>query len=370
LTSIPLVDLAAQHREVEAEVRQGFDAVLATTAFINGPQVADFETRFAAYMQVDHCVGVANGTDALEIALRAAGIGAGDEVIIPANTFIATAEAVVRAGARPVLVDVEPDTLLMSPDACAAAVGPRTAAVMPVHLYGQMPQLDAISKVAADAGLALIEDAAQAQGARQAGRSAGSFGLAAGTSFYPGKNLGAYGDGGAVLTNSADVAREARLMANHGSARRYEHERFGFNSRLDTLQAVVLTAKLERLDRWNANRQDAARRYAELLAGEERITLPVTAPGNDHVWHLFVIQVDERDRIVGELGQAGIGAAIHYPVPVHRQPAFADLDPGTGSFPVTEASAARILSLPLHPHLLPADVERVAEVLLGALPRA
>jgi dTDP-4-amino-4,6-dideoxygalactose transaminase len=365
VNSVPFVDLAAQHREIAEEVEAGFAEVMASTSFIQGKPVAAFEVEYAAYLGVGHCVGVGNGTDALEIALRALGVGAGDEVIIPANTFVATAEAVVRAGAVPVLVDCRADTLLIDPELVAAAVGPKTRAIMPVHLYGQTAEMELIAPIAEQAGAFVIEDAAQSQGARRFGRAAGSFGDAAGTSFYPGKNLGAYGDAGAVVTDSATVARAARVIANHGSERRYEHELLGVNSRLDTLQAVVLRAKLARLDRWNAARSEAAARYGELLGGIEGLVLPVTADGNEHVWHLYVVQVDERDRVIAELNQEGVGAAVHYPVPVHLHPAFAGLGHGFGSFPVAEAAAGRILSLPMHPHLTPEQQAHVAHVLAG-----
>ena len=367
MKNIPLVDLSAQHAEIYEEVNEGFGEVFASTSFIQGKAVAAFEEEYARYLGVEACIGVANGTDALEISLRAAGIRRDDEVILPANTFVATAEAVVRAGARPVLVDVVPRTLLIDPDQVADANGPRTRAVIPVHLYGQVAEMENLMPVADGAGVVVIEDSAQSQGARRHGQSAGTFGLLAGTSFYPGKNLGAYGDAGAITTGSAEAARMARLIADHGSARRYEHEVFGFNSRLDTLQAVVLRAKLLRLERWNQARRQAARRYDELLSGVEGVELPVTAEGNVHVWHQYVVQVDERDRVLAQLHEAGVGAGIHYPVPIHLQPAYSWLGYGPGSFPVAERAADRILSLPMHPHLTAPDQERVTEVLVDAI---
>lgn len=364
---IPLVDLAAQQAEVDDEVRAGIDEVFATTAFVGGPAVGRFEAAYAAAVGVQHCVGVANGTDALELALRAVGVGPGDEVVLPANTFVATAEAASRIGAVPVPVDVDAEHLLVDPAAVRAAVGPRTGAVVPVHLFGQMAPVEELLKIAADAGVPLVEDAAQAQGARRRGRAAGSVGLAAGTSFYPGKNLGAAGDAGGVTTDDADVARTVRVLAAHGSARKYDHEVVGVNSRLDTVQAVVLEAKLRRLAGWNARRRVAAARYAALLAGVDGVRAPVSAPGNEDVWHLYVVQVEERGRVLTALQAAGIGAGVHYPTPVHRTGAYAHLGFGAGAFPVAEAAADRILSLPMHPHLTPAQQERVVEVLAGAV---
>jgi dTDP-4-amino-4,6-dideoxygalactose transaminase len=369
--SVPFVDLQAAHAEVAEEVRSGFDVVMSASAFMQGPDVAAFEREFARFSRVGHCVGVANGTDALELGLRASGVTAGDEVVVPANTFIATAEAVVRIGARPVFVDVDPHHLLMDPDATADAVTSRTAAVVPVHLYGQMAPMAAIRTTAERRGILVLEDAAQSQGAEQDGRSSGSVGDVAATSFYPGKNIGAYGDAGAVLTDSEEVARSVRLLANHGSEVKYRHETLGFNSRLDTLQAVVLRAKLRRLARWNELRREAAARYAELLADLDTVALPSEAPGNRHVWHLYVVQVmagrEARDAALEVLLEQGVQAQIHYPVPVHLQPAFASLRYRAGDFPVAEAAADRILSLPLFPHIAPSQQERVAEVLRKAV---
>lgn len=360
--SIPLVDLAWQHRQIADEVAVGWQPVLEATTFIQGPDVTAFEQEFAAYLGLSHCVGVANGTDALEIALRAMGIGPGSVVALPANTFVATAAAVARCGADLRLVDVDEDTLLLDPEALDAR---GCDAVIPVHLYGQLAPMAEIAEAAGD--VPLLEDAAQAQGALRHGRGMGSWGVAAATSFYPGKNLGAYGDGGAVVSRDDEVAGRVRLIANHGSRERYVHETVGFNSRLDTLQAVVLRAKLRRLPEWNEMRRAAARRYEELLADEPRIQLLRTAPGNEHVWHLYPVRVPDRDTVLGKLQANGIGAAIHYPVPVHLQPAFAGLGLGLGSFPVAERAAASQLSLPLYPGISAADQERVADELLGAL---
>lgn len=369
MTEIPLVDLRAQHEQIAEEVAQGWAEVLKATAFVGGPQVAAFEAEFAAYTGVAHCVGMANGTDAIELALRALGVGPGDECVLPANTFIATAEAVARTGATPVLVDCDQDTALIDIELLDAAVGPRTAAVLPVHLYGQAAPVELIRPIAARVGAAVVEDAAQAQGARRNGVAAGGLGDVAATSFYPGKNLGAYGDAGAVLTGDAKLAAAVRLLGAHGSPSKYEHPVLGFNSRLDTLQAVVLSAKLRRLDGWNAARRAAAARYESMLAQLPMVRRPVVLDGNEPVWHLYVVRVPERDRVLRELHAAGIGAGIHYPAPVHLTGAFACLGHGPGSFPVAERAAGELLSLPLYPELTPAQQERVIEVLAAALSR-
>jgi dTDP-4-amino-4,6-dideoxygalactose transaminase len=367
MTAIPLVDLRAAHAEVAAEIHAGFDDVMSSTAFVKGEVVAAFEREYAAFTGVAHCVGVANGTDALELALRAAEVPAGAEVIMPANTFVATAEAVVRAGARPAFADVDPDYLLLDPGALEATLSQQTAAVIPVHLFGQMTPMAAIADVTAQRGTLIIEDAAQAHGATHGGRPAGSFGLLAGVSFYPGKNLGAYGDAGAVLTESAEHARQIRLLGDHGSERRYEHITIGFNSRLDALQAVVLRARLRRLAAGNQARREAASRYAELLADLPEVILPRTAPGNEHVWHLYVIRVPRRDDVLRCLHDEGIGAGIHYPVPVHLQPAFRYLGYGPGDFPVAEAAAEQLLSLPIYPQITQEQQVRVADAVRRAL---
>ena len=363
MNRIPLVDLAAAHEEVADEVAAGFARVMERTAFVGGSDVGDFEREYAAFSGVQHCVGVANGTDAIELALRAVGVGAGDEVIIPANTFIATAEAVARAGAKPVLVDCDPDSYLMNTEQAAAAVGRRTKAIVPVHLYGQLVPVEDLVAT----GLPVVEDAAQCHGATRDGRTAGSGGIAA-TSFYPGKNLGAYGDGGAVVTDDEDLAKTVRTLANHGGLSKYAHDVIGMNSRLDTLQAVVLRAKLTRLAAWNQARRAAAERYDKLLA-DTGVVLPAALPGNEHVWHLYVVRVDafRRDGIVAGLNERGVGAGIHYPDPVHLTPAFAGLGYARGAFPHAERAAREILTLPLHPHLTEDQQTKVAEALAEEL---
>ena len=368
MTSIPLVDLNSQHAVVADEIAAGWQQVLAKTAFIGGPQITKFEIEYAAFIGTAHCVGVANGTDAIEVALRALGVGSGDECILPANTFIATAEAVSRSGATPVLVDCADDgTYLISAEAVAAAVTPRTKAIVPVHLYGQAAPVERLMPLAEEFGAWVVEDAAQSQGAHRNGKSAGALGHAAATSFYPGKNLGAYGDAGAVLTNSGDVATRMRMIADHGSPQKYEHEVIGFNSRMDTLQAVVLSAKLRRLAGWNAARRAAAARYDALLSGCGEVVLPRTLAGNEHVWHLYVVQVPNRDRVLKELHTAGIGAGIHYAVPIHLTRAFAHLGYGRGNFPVAERTTGNLLSLPLFAEITAAQQERVVSVLKSAI---
>lgn len=364
---IPLVDLAAQHAEIADEVRAGIDEVFSNTAFVGGPQVAAFESAYAKYIGVRSCVGVANGTDALELALRAVGVEPGGEVILPGNTFIATAEAVSRIGAKPILVDVDVDYLLMDPTLVERAITPRTQAIVPVHLFGQTAFVEQLLPLSEAAGVPVVEDAAQAQGARRFGRGAGSLGVAAATSFYPGKNLGAAGDAGAVTTDDPAVAQTVRLLGAHGSPSKYVHDVVGMNSRLDTVQAVVLRAKLARLSTWNDARRRAAARYGELLGDVAGVRLPVQALGNEDAWHLYVVRTAHRDRVLQALHEAGIGAGIHYPTPVHLTKAYGSLGLGEGSLPVAERAAGEILSLPLHPHLSWQQQEQVADALRNAV---
>lgn len=366
MTRIPLVDLGAAHAEVAAEVRAGFERVIADTAFVGGAEVAAFEHEYAQFAGARHCVGVGNGTDALEMALRAVGAAPGAEVVLPANSFIATAEAAARAGARPVLVDCDPETYLIDAQAALSAVGPNTKAVVPVHLYGQLAATQRLSAALAGSGVRVVEDGAQSQGA--------AVGEIAATSFYPGKNLGAYGDAGAVVTDDPEVAQAVRAMGSHGGVAKYRHDVLGFNSRLDGLQAAVLRAKLPRLPEWNRARAEAAARYDELLADIGGITRPVTLEGNEHVWHLYVIRVEtlggdpaRRDELVAKLNANGIGAGVHYPTPIHLTPAFAHLGYAAGDFPNAEAAATRILSLPLHPHISADEQAQVVDALRVAL---
>lgn len=361
--TVPFLDLAAQQAEVADEVLPVWQRQLMSAGFIGGAEVDAFEQEYADYIGVTHVVGVSNGTDALELAYRAMGVSAGDEVIMPANTFIATAEAASRIGAVPVFVDVDDQYLLMNPDAVEAAISPRTRAIVPVHLFGQTAPVERILPIAEKHDLALIEDAAQSQGASSTAGRAGALGRIAATSFYPGKNLGAAGDAGAVMTDDADAAALIRNLAAHGSSTKYMHDHIGMNARLDAVQATVLRAKLRRLDVWNAARRRAAERYAQLLADLDEVRLPSVRPGNDDVWHLYVVRLAERDRVMAELTAAGIGVGIHYPTIVPLTEAYASLGRRAGEFPVAEAAAASILSLPMFPHLTAQQQETVAETL-------
>ena len=314
-----------------------------------------------------HCIGVANGTDALEIAMRAVGIGPDDEVIVPANTFIATALGASRAGATPVLVDIDEAHQLIDPSKVEEKITERTKAIVPVHLFGQIAPMAPILEIAKKHDLLVLEDLAQSQGARQNGRRCGGFGHIGGTSFYPGKNLGAFGDAGAVVTTSAALEKKARALRNYGSEIKYHHPETGFNSRMDPLQAAVLSAKLKRLEQWNQQRRDAAARYAAMLEGTAGVTLPFAAEGNEHVWHLYVVRVAERDRVLNALHEAGIGAGVHYPIPIHLQGAYAHLGHSEGDFPMAEKAAKEILSLPLFPEITEEQQARVVEVLKATL---
>lgn len=362
MAGIPLVDLKAQYATIKTEIDAAMARVLADTSFIGGKEVERFEQAFAAYCGTPGCVGVGNGTDAIYIALRAAGIGAGDEVITVANTFIATTEAIGQTGATPVMVDALDDTLLIDPAAIEAAITPRTRAILVVHLYGQPCDMDRIMAIAGRHKLLVVEDSAQAHGARWNGKRVGTFGDFATFSFYPGKNLGAYGDGGAIVGRDPALLARARMIANHGRKEKYTHEMEGVNSRLDGLQAAILGVKLARLDDWNAARRRLAARYRERLAGLPLrcVTEHAKAEG---VYHLMVVRLAERDRIEAAMKAAGIGVGVHYPLPLHRQPAYAHLGMPEGSLPVSEAAAREILSLPLFPELADADLDRVADVL-------
>ncbi|HEY9314831.1 DegT/DnrJ/EryC1/StrS family aminotransferase [Williamsia sp.] len=363
---VPFVDLQAQFADVAAEVMPVLHDVLTTAGYIGGTHVAAFETAYAQFSGAQHCVGVGNGTDAIELALRGAGIGAGDEVILPTNSFIATAEAVSRAGATVVLVDVDPQYLLIDPEQVAAAITARTRAIIPVHLFGQTAPVEQLVDLAARHDVMIIEDAAQSQGASRNGIPTGTTGIAAATSFYPGKNLGAAGDAGAVLTNDDALADRVRIIAAHGSRQKYVHDVVGVNSRLDAVQAVVLRAKLAHLQRWNDLRRRAAERYSEMLASIDGVQSPTSAPGNVDVWHLYVVRVDGRDRVLDGLGAAGIGAGIHYPTPIHLTGAYHD-GHRAGQFPVSEHAAQQILSLPLFPHISVTQQEIVVDRLAGLI---
>ncbi len=358
---IPFVDLATENRSIAAEINAAVAGVLAGGHFILGPQVEAFERAFAEFSGVAHAIGVSSGLDALRLALLALDIGSGDEVILPANTYIATALAVSSVGASPVLVDCDPHTYLLDPAEVEAVITPRSRAVIPVHLTGQAADMDPLLKLAARHGLPLIEDAAQAHGAAYKGRPCGSIGAMGCFSFYPSKNLGAYGDGGMVTTNDADLARRVRRLRNYGQEAKYYHLEKGLNARLDTLQAAILLVKLGHLPAWNNARARHAATYRKLLGGFESLNLQQQATCSTHVWHLLVIESDERDRLHDHLTAAGVGTGIHYPVPIHLQPAYADLGYRRGAFPNAERLADRVLSLPMYPELSTGQVEVVAD---------
>jgi dTDP-4-amino-4,6-dideoxygalactose transaminase/acetyltransferase-like isoleucine patch superfamily enzyme len=369
VTDIPLVDLAWQHQQVAAEIDAGFASVIARGAFVGGAEVSVFEQAFAEASGVPHCIGVANGTDAIELALRALRLPPRSGVALPVNTFMATAEAVLRAGLAPVLVDVDETHGLLDPERLAE-LAPRCRAVVPVHLHGQLAPMREILAVAGSHGLVVVEDAAQAQLARQHGRAAGAWGHAAATSFYPGKNLGAYGDAGAVLTKDDELQVRLRSLRAHGtdaSGGRYAHPELGFNSRLDTLQSVVLLAKLARLEHWNALRREAAARYDALLQDVQSVALPQTAPGNLHIWHIYAVRVQQRDLVLRTLNARGIGAGAHYPVPLNEQGALQGEPGAHGSYPVGGRACRETLSLPLFPGITEDQQVRVVEALVASL---
>jgi dTDP-4-amino-4,6-dideoxygalactose transaminase len=371
--SIPLVDLHAQFEEIRPEVDAAIRRVLERGDFILGREVGEFEKAFAGFIGTRHCVGVASGTDALFLALKALGCGAGDKVLIPANTFIATALAVSYAGATPVLVDVDPETYTIDVEAARRALSAGVKAIMPVHLYGQPADMERVLAFAEEKGLLVIEDAAQAHGAVHCSGRCGTLGRAAGFSFYPGKNLGAYGDGGAICTDDEGLAGRLRELRNWGSTVKYVHPVQGFNTRLDTVQAAILLVKLARLARWNEQRRQVASWYREALGPlRDEVGLPGEAPWTvEHVYHLFVVEMlrADRDEVLAKLHKDGVGAGIHYPTPIHLQGAYAELGQGPGSFPVTEKAAGRILSLPLYPEMTREQVEKVSRALAKALGR-
>lgn len=348
--NIPFVDLKSQYETIKDEVNQAIGGVLTRTDFILGQAVTDFEENFAQYCEVSHAVGVDSGYSALELILRAYEIGPGDEVITAANTFVATALAISTVGAKPVLVDADPDTYNLDPTQLEAAITKKTRAILPVHLYGHPADMDSILSVAHTHNLLVFEDACQAHGARYKGRRAGSLGDAAAFSFYPGKNLGAYGDGGAVVTNNPAVAHRVRLLRNLGQRAKYDHQIKGYNHRLDTLQAAVLGVKLPYMDQWNASRRQAAALYDELLADLPIISPPV-ANWAEPVYHLYVVRLENRDALQTHLTEAGIASGMHYPVPIHMQASYQELGYKQGDFPVTEKLAGEILSLPIFPEL-------------------
>lgn len=362
MTKLPFLDLGAIQQSYAPELREAFERVLRSGWYILGQEVEQFEREYAAYCEASECVGVANGLDALTLALRALGIGPGDEVIVPSNTYIATWLAVSHVGATPVPVEPREATANLDPARVAAALTPRTRALMPVHLYGQPAELAPMLALAREHRLKVVEDAAQAHGARYRGRRIGAHGDAVAWSFYPGKNLGALGDGGAVTTDDPALAERVRVLRNYGSRRKYHNEVIGVNSRLDELQAALLRAKLPRLDADNARRAAIAARYQLLLEGGTARPIQVAA-GCDSVWHLFVIRHPRRDALAAALAQCGIATMIHYPVPPHLQPAYAPLGFAAGSLPIAEALHREVLSLPMGPTMRLEDVDRVVEAI-------
>jgi dTDP-4-amino-4,6-dideoxygalactose transaminase len=364
--AIPLVDLRAQIAPLRADLDAAIASIVDDAAFILGPGVARFEAAFAAYVGTRHCVGVQSGTAALQLALLALGVGPGDEVITVPLSFIATAEAISLTGARPVFVDVEPDTLTLDASRLGAALTARTRAVVPVHLFGQAADLPAIQAIAERHGVPILEDACQAHGATCGPRRLGSVGAAGCFSFYPGKNLGAFGEAGAVTTDDGAIAERVRRLRDHGSPARYVHERIGFNYRMEGLQGAVLAVKLPHLDGWNARRRAVAARYDTRLAGVGDLVLPVAHPRGTPVFHLYAVRTSRRDVVLARFAERSIARAIHYPTPIHLQPAYAHLGHGPGAFPVAEEAARRLLSLPLFPELTPEQQDVVVEAIGAA----
>lgn len=361
---VPFVDLEAQYQSLAAEVQQAIFAVLERGDFILGKELSLFEEEFAAYCEAKYAVGVDSGTSALELALRAFDIGPGDEVITAANTFIATAFAISYTGATPVLVDVDPRRYTIDVALLEGAITDRTRAIIPVHLYGHPADMDPIMEIAGKYRLVVIEDACQAHGARYKGKRVGSLGHAAAFSFYPAKNLGAYGDGGMVVTNDTGVAESLRMLRNYGQREKYHHILRGYNHRLDTLQAAVLRVKLKHLDAWNAARRQHAQQYGELLAPSS-VVPPAEAGYAESVYHLYVIRVEDRDGLRAYLQDRGVATGIHYPIPIHLQPSYRALGYKKGRFPVTERYAEQVLSLPMYAELTPASIEYVAKAIRG-----
>lgn len=363
---LPLVDLKAQYDSIRSEIDSAIERVLQSTAFILGPEVAAFEKSFATFCEARHAIGISSGTDALHLTLRACGVRADDEVITTPFTFIATAEAISMAGARPVFVDIDAETWNIDASKIEAAITERTRAIMPVHLFGQPADMDLIRAIADSRELRIIEDAAQAHGARFHGRRAGTLGDAACFSFYPGKNLGAYGDAGAVVTNDDGIAAQVRLLRDHGRRDKYEHLIVGYGNRLDALQAAILGAKLPHLEEWNRKRGFIAEQYGREFAGTA-VRPQRIREGAQSVWHMYAVRLASREVVRATLADKGIATGVHYPTPLHLQPAYHHLGYERGAFPVAETLANEIVSLPIYPELPVAAVERVTSVVIAAL---
>jgi dTDP-4-amino-4,6-dideoxygalactose transaminase len=363
--SVPFIDFTEQNKLIRAEVDAGWVKVIEKSSFIMGPDIKKFEEEFAAYCGVKYAAGVNSGTDALFLALEAIGVGPGDEVIVPTFTFIATALAVSYTGAKVVFVDVDETTYNMSCAGLKKVITPRTKAIIPVHLYGQMADMDEIMTLADKNGIAVIEDSCQAHGTRYKGKRSGSIGRAGCFSFYPTKGLGAWGDGGIVVTNDEKVYQKVAMLRDYGRTDRYAHKFLGYNSRLDTMQAVVLSAKLKHLDHWNAMRQKFAAVYAKELAGTG-IVVPQNAPNREHVYQTYAIRVKNREKVMEALKAKGIASLIHYPIAIHLQEAYKDIGNKRGDFPIAEKVSDEILSLPMFPHMTEAQVKEVAAAIKGA----
>lgn len=360
---VPLIDLKIQHKSIASEIAQAIENVCANTAFILSDEMKAFENEFAAYCGSKHGIGVANGTEALFLALKAVGVGVGDEVIVPANTFIATAAAVSHTGAVPVFVDIDSETYCIDPDKIPGAITERTKAIMPVHLYGHAADMDAIMSIARSNGLKVIEDCAQAHGTQYKGKQVGSIGDASGFSFYPSKTLGAYGDAGIIMTDSDEIADTLKLLRDNGRTTWYEHAIIGYNSRLDGIQAAILRVKLKYLDRWVEARRAHAKQYQELLGDLDGVVLPVEKPYAKHSYYVYVIRVENRDEVMAQLKEKGCGCGIHYPLPLHLQPAYADLGGKEGDNPVSERYAKQIVSIPMFPELTEDQVAEAAGII-------
>ena len=363
METVPYLDLRAQYRPLSSDLLRALEEVCESTGFAQGPATSEFEDKFAAYCGVEHCVSLNSGTSALHLALRCLDVGPGDEVVTVSMSFIATAWAISYVGATPVFVDIDPVRRTLNPDKLEAAITSRTKVIVPVHLYGMPAEMDRIMAIAERHGLPVIEDAAQAHGAKYRNKHVGQFGQIACFSFYPGKNLGAYGEGGALITNDASIAQRTRSLRDHAQSQKYLHDELGYNYRMDSFQGAVLGIKLKHLDDWNRARNDVAQLYTELLK-DSSYKLPAHVSDSECVWHCYVIETPERDRVRSALQDVGIQSAVHYPVPIHLQKAYVHLDYRSGDLPVTAALCEHCLSLPIYPELSKEKISRVASVLL------